>query len=180
MRPIRCLTRPVTPLKAKRKPTMTQVNRTPIATPTSGCQCGNLRRRREPRVGLRGGRNREYTLAEKLAARLIVAGPDECWLIQGHALPYGHVKLSIGSPWRQPYIRKYAHVFAWEQANGRTVPEGLEVMHACDEGRCCNPAHLSIGTHLENMRDSVRKGRLSAWRKTGIRLNGQPARRRSA
>ena len=38
-------------------------------------------------------------------------------------------------------------------------PGPLDVLHACDRPPCCAPAHLSVGTHLENMHDKALKGR---------------------
>lgn len=40
-----------------------------------------------------------------------------------------------------------------------SIPEGKEICHTCDEGRCCNVKHLFPGTHLDNMRDMIAKGR---------------------
>ena len=51
-----------------------------------------------------------------------------------------------------------AHRFAWELYNGQ-IPFGLEVCHTCDNPPCCNPDHLVIGTHKENMTDMSFKKR---------------------
>lgn len=39
------------------------------------------------------------------------------------------------------------------------IPDGLDVLHSCDNPPCFNPEHLFAGTQSENVKDSVRKGR---------------------
>jgi len=51
-----------------------------------------------------------------------------------------------------------AHRFAWVRANG-SIPDGMHVLHKCDNPLCCNADHLFLGTHIDNMRDAVAKGR---------------------
>lgn len=55
----------------------------------------------------------------------------------------------------------YAHRVAWILTYG-PIPAGdrKHVCHRCDVPRCCNPVHLFLGTHTDNMRDAAAKGRL--------------------
>lgn len=55
--------------------------------------------------------------------------------------------------------RVKTHRLAWEIKNGE-IPEGMMVLHKCDNPPCCNIEHLFIGTQKDNMQDALKKERL--------------------
>lgn len=52
----------------------------------------------------------------------------------------------------------YAHRLAYRAWNGE-IPQGLDVLHKCDNPPCINPFHLFVGTRAENVYDMINKGR---------------------
>lgn len=63
-----------------------------------------------------------------------------------------------------------AHRVAFFAANG-CAPGDQMVLHSCDTPRCCNPAHLRLGTWKDNAADMVARRRQA----TGVR-NGRSTR----
>lgn len=73
--------------------------------------------------------------------------------------PGGRTGNGYGSQWDpEAQCVDYAHRLAWRKARG-PIPEGMEIMHDCDNPPCVNIDHLRLGTHAENMADMARKGR---------------------
>lgn len=52
-----------------------------------------------------------------------------------------------------------AHRVAYTLFTG-PIPEGIKVLHTCDNPQCINPAHLRLGTQQDNMIDATRKNRM--------------------
>jgi Autographiviridae endonuclease len=50
-----------------------------------------------------------------------------------------------------------AHRVAWRIEKG-PIPDGLHVLHKCDNKLCMNTNHMWLGTHEENIRDAAKKG----------------------
>ncbi len=81
-------------------------------------------------------------------------GHDACWEWQAGRFPSGYGVFSAGSSRKS--VR--AHRMAWELTYGDPGP--ALVLHKCDNRPCCNPRHLYLGDHTQNMKDAKDRGRL--------------------
>ncbi len=73
-----------------------------------------------------------------------------CWNWQNGTARYGDFRVGKAM-YKANRVAYFLHY--------KKDPLDFEVMHSCDNPRCCNPAHLSLGTHFENMQDMAEKGR---------------------
>lgn len=89
------------------------------------------------------------------------AGPDECWVWHGMRDRYGYGRVSIPMPNRDGKTRILvgAHRVSQMLNSGEPIPPGMIVLHSCDNPPCVNPAHLRVGTHLDNAADKFSRGR---------------------
>jgi hypothetical protein len=85
-------------------------------------------------------------------------GNDECWPWVARLSNKGYGEIHRVSR------DERAHRVAWELANQQTIPEGMAVLHSCDNPPCCNPRHLWLGTQLQNIADRVAKNRSDCLR----------------
>lgn len=90
--------------------------------------------------------------AEKFWSR--VAYGDDCWEWTKARTTTGYGKFySAGKHWR-------AHRVAYELTHG-AIPDGLLVLHRCDNRLCVKPDHLFLGDYRDNILDCMAKGRWS-------------------
>ena len=80
-------------------------------------------------------------------------GPDDCWPWLAFCDWDGYGKFTNAK--RQSVG---AHRFGYALAHG-PIPEGIKVLHRCDNPPCVNPVHLFLGTTADNNRDKGEKGR---------------------
>lgn len=93
-----------------------------------------------------------------------LAGPNECWPWTDGKDSYGYGQMWAG---RKNFK---SHRVAWVIASGEN-PAELCVCHRCDNRKCCNPAHLFLGTTADNMSDRGSKGRQARGDRSGSRLH---------
>lgn len=89
--------------------------------------------------------------AERFWTKVDVRGPDECWKWLACRRRKSEGYGAFGR-------NQVAHRVAWELTNG-VIPDGMLVLHRCDNPPCVNPAHLFLGSQYDNIHDCFAKGR---------------------
>jgi predicted XRE-type DNA-binding protein len=102
-------------------------------------------------------------LAEKFWAKVQRGQSHECWLWIGVRFPDGYGFMHRSS---KPLLWWRAHCLSWEVHCG-PIPNGLCVLHHCDNPSCVNPAHLYVGTRADNARDRALRKRGKEHRQYG-------------
>ena len=102
----------------------------------------------------RGRPFKSVNLIERIERRAGELRDGECWETSYAPQAFGHVSLRPGSTGTV-----YLHRVAWEAHHAEPIPEGMWVLHKCDNPRCFNPEHLFLGTPKDNTHDMCDKGR---------------------
>lgn len=97
---------------------------------------------------------KRQNLENRYWPKIAKTGFDDCWLWIAKAKhTFGYGKMTAG---RGVHLK--AHQIAWALENG-VIPDNKNVLHKCDVPQCCNPNHLFLGTHADNVNDMKNKGR---------------------
>lgn len=100
------------------------------------------------------GRPRVRPTAERFEEKYIPEPNSGCFLWLSYVGTNGYASFHVNK-----VGDRRANRVAWELYRG-PIPDGMHVLHKCDNRVCVNPDHLFLGTHLDNMRDMKAKGRL--------------------
>lgn len=84
--------------------------------------------------------------------RVEIGNELDCWEWTGDLNQSGYGRFFLNGE------RMGAHRASYILENG-SIPNGLFILHKCNNRKCVNPAHLVAGTQSENVQDTVRAGR---------------------
>lgn len=94
-------------------------------------------------------------LRDRFFEKVDVQSPNECWMWTGSKSKKGYGRIGLG---RRESGNAMAHRVSYELHVG-PIPDGMVVLHKCDNPSCVNPDHLRVGTQVENLLDMRSKGR---------------------
>lgn len=108
------------------------------------------------------------TLQERFDENYTPEPMSGCWLWLGPVGMDGRARIKLG---QRPVTAARVVYQLWHGA----IPDGLFVLHSCDNILCVNPDHLRVGTHMDNMRDTVIRKRRLGRKHTPVKLNSMKA-----
>ena len=100
-------------------------------------------------------------LNSRFWSKVDVRGPDECWEWQAYA-PIRWGAPSYGHYWhnkRNVGAHQYSAMLKYNMSYEDLSKSKLFVLHSCDNPKCVNPDHLSLGTAKDNTRQMHERGR---------------------
>lgn len=106
--------------------------------------------------------SRAVSIEERFWPKVDRHGPDKCWEWRASVTRHGYGKIGVAG--RGHGFHVGAHRVSYEIHFG-AIPEGLHVLHRCDNPPCVNPDHLFLGTHQDNVNDMRAKGRGKCFRR---------------
>jgi hypothetical protein len=85
-----------------------------------------------------------------------VDATGSCWIWTGARTPYGYGAFGVrrNGLWKPIRSTRYSYMLRYGK-----IPDGLHVLHVCDNTACVKPEHLFLGTQADNLRDMTEKGR---------------------
>jgi hypothetical protein len=89
-------------------------------------------------------------------AKVRVGVGDDCWVWTAATQVSGYGTKRVTRDGK--HTMELAHRMSWLIFNSE-IPDGLCVLHKCDNRLCVNPAHLFLGTHKDNTHDMMSKQR---------------------
>jgi hypothetical protein len=108
-----------------------------------------------------GNAGRPANTPDVLWSKVNIKGEDECWNWKGYKNDGGYGRTWIED--RGYYAHRVIFNLAYPNTITLSAPKDSDeagfLLHTCDNPSCCNPKHLFVGTHADNMADKVAKNR---------------------
>ena len=108
-----------------------------------------------------GEPGRPANTPEVLWSKVDKRDEDECWKWKGYKNDEGYGRTWIND--KGYYAHRVIYSLVYPNSINLNAPSSTDetgfLLHTCDNPACCNPKHLWIGSHWDNMADKVKKGR---------------------
>ena len=103
-----------------------------------------------------------------------VTKTDGCWIWNGWKDKEGYGRFTALRNGKFASWRSHR----WMYSQTHELDSSMVVRHSCDNASCVNPDHLGVGTHADNVRDKMERGRWGGGRPKGSKCKVKHTRQR--